>query len=57
MGPYVSKMFDFNGPLVELAGVDFLIQYAVFIVSAYMKTEKFYDLTGTFSFFYFIFDL
>lgn len=46
-------MLEFSTPLLELAGVDFLMQYAVFVVSAYLKTEKFYDLTGnvyTFSF-------
>ncbi|KAG8191648.1 hypothetical protein JTE90_016441 [Oedothorax gibbosus] len=41
-------MFDFlNNPLVELAVVDFGIQFCVFGVSALLKSERFYDLTGS----------
>lgn len=39
-------MLEFSSVVLELAAVDFLIQYSVFTVSAYLKTEKFYDLTG-----------
>lgn len=47
MGSSRSKMFSFmDNPLVELAAVDFGIQFCVFGVSALLKSEKFYDLTG-----------
>lgn len=45
MGSYITKMFG-SSALVQLAAVDFFMQYAVFIVSAFLKTEKFYDFTG-----------
>ncbi|XP_054720446.1 uncharacterized protein LOC129230080 [Uloborus diversus] len=50
MGTIIGRMFDFNSPLLELAVYDFAIQYAVFIVSAFLKTEIFYDLTGSITF-------
>ncbi|GFS85181.1 uncharacterized protein TNCV_4223131 [Trichonephila clavipes] len=51
MGNTATKMFDFmNSPLFELSTVDFGIQFSVFIVSAFLKTEKFYDLTGSLTF-------
>lgn len=50
MGSYISKMFDISSPLLQLVAVDFLMQYAVFIISAYLKTEKFFDLTGSTTF-------
>lgn len=50
MGTYFTKMFEISSPLLELAAVDFLMQYAVFIVSAYLKSEKFYDITGSTTF-------
>ncbi|GFY60253.1 hypothetical protein TNIN_500111 [Trichonephila inaurata madagascariensis] len=51
MGTAATKMFDFlNSPLFELSTVDFGIQFSVFIVSAFLKTEKFYDLTGSLTF-------
>ncbi|GIX71838.1 hypothetical protein CDAR_5411 [Caerostris darwini] len=37
-------------PLFELATVDFSIQFCVFVASAFLKTEKFYDLTGSLTF-------
>lgn len=47
MGSARSKMFNFmDNPLIELAAVDFGIQFCVFVASAFLKTEKFYDLTG-----------
>lgn len=46
MGSYITKMFGSSAALVQLAAVDFFIQYTVFIVSAFLKTEKFYDFTG-----------
>ncbi|XP_015929834.1 uncharacterized protein [Parasteatoda tepidariorum] len=50
MGTVISSMFNFQQPLLELAAVDFAIQFAVFAVSSFLKTEKFYDITGSVTF-------
>ena len=36
--------------LSKAAAVDFLIQWGMFLIAAYLKTEKFFDATGTFTF-------
>ncbi|KFM71113.1 hypothetical protein X975_12774, partial [Stegodyphus mimosarum] len=50
IGPNLIKMSTLTSVLFELAAVDFAIQYIVFFISAYHKTEKFYDVTGTTTF-------
>ncbi|CAL1294431.1 unnamed protein product [Larinioides sclopetarius] len=48
MGSKASKMLDLlDNPFFEIATVDFGIQFSAFIVSAFLKTEKFYDITGS----------
>ena len=36
--------------LSKAAAVDFLIQWSMFLLAAYMKTEKFFDATGSVTF-------
>lgn len=36
--------------LGKAAAIDFLLQWGLFLIAAYLKTEKFYDLAGTSTF-------
>ena len=36
--------------LVKAAAIDFLLQWGLFLIAAYLRTEKFFDLAGSFTF-------
>lgn len=36
--------------LIKAAATDFLLQWGLFLIAAYLRTEKFYDLAGSSTF-------